>query len=118
MEGLMPETDEQGWITMVPGIHRQTLASGERLMLMQVRLEAGSHLPEHQHPHEQLTYVLRGRLRMLVGGVVRELGPGDTICMPGGTPHAVDTLEESLVIDTFSPPREDLLAQDAEQKRD
>ena len=113
----MIEAEEQGWITMVPGIRRRTLALGERLMQMQVRLEAGSHLPEHHHPHEQLTYVLSGRLRMLIGGVLHELGAGDSVCMLGGTPHAVDTLEDALVIDTFSPPREDLLAQDAHERR-
>jgi quercetin dioxygenase-like cupin family protein len=66
------EAEEHGWITMVPGIRRQTLASGEKLMLMRVQLDAGSHLPEHQHPHEQLTYVLRGRLRMRIGGLLHE----------------------------------------------
>jgi quercetin dioxygenase-like cupin family protein len=105
----MAETEQAGWITMVPGIRRQTLVAGDRVMQMQVVLEAGSHLPEHQHPHEQITYVLRGRLRMLIGGVLHELGPGDVAHMPSNTPHAVDTLEEALVIDTFSPPREDLL---------
>jgi|HigsolmetaAR202D_1030399.scaffolds.fasta_scaffold22424_2 quercetin dioxygenase-like cupin family protein len=103
------------WITMVPGIRRQTIVAGERMMLMQVQLEAGSHLPEHHHPHEQLTHVLRGRLRMRVGDTTHELGPGDTICTPGNTPHAVDALEDTLVLDTFSPPREDLLAQDAQE---
>lgn len=111
----MAETENAGWITMAPGIRRQTLAASERMMQMQVVLEAGSHLPEHQHPHEQITYVLRGRLRMLIGGVPHEFGPGDVACLPGGTPHAVDTLEDTLVLDTFSPPREDLLEIDRRQ---
>ena len=82
------------------------------MMQMQVRLEAGSHLPEHQHPHEQITYVISGRLRMLVAGEPRELGPGDTVYLHSEVRHGVDVLEDTLVIDTFSPPREDLLAQD------
>jgi quercetin dioxygenase-like cupin family protein len=97
---------------MVAGIRRRTLVSGERMMQMLVTLEAGSHLPEHQHPHEQLTHVLRGRLRLTVAGVAREVGPGQSICIPGGTPHAADVPEDTLVLDTFSPPREDLLAED------
>src|SRR5258706_8518830 len=111
----MTAMENDSWITMVPGIRRQTLVAGERMMQVLVMLEAGSHLPEHQHPHEQITYVLRGRLRMLIGGVLHELGAGDTAYMPGGTPHAVDTLEDALVIDTFSPPREDMLAVDREK---
>lgn len=110
----MTETDSDRWIPIVEGIRRRTLAAGEKLMQMIVTLDAGAHLPEHQHPHEQISYVLRGRLRFHVAGAPQELGPGQAICLPGGTPHAADVLEDSLVIDTFSPPREDLLAQDRE----
>ena len=82
------------------------------MMQMLVVLEAGSHLPEHQHPHEQITHVLHGRLRLLVAGVPHELVAGQSLCLPGRTLHAADALENTLVIDTFSPPREDLLAED------
>lgn len=108
----MPETDSSGWFLIAPGIRRRTLASGASMMQMIVTLEAGAHLPEHQHPHEQLSHVLRGRLRFQIAGQPRELGPGESVCIPGGTLHAADVLEEALVIDTFSPPREDLLAED------
>ena len=110
-----PETD--GWITMVVGIRRRTLAAGEQMMQMLVTLDPGSQLPEHQHPHEQLTYVLHGRLRFFIAGVARELGPGESLCIPGGTLHAAEALEPTLVVDTFSPPREDLLEEDRSLKR-
>jgi len=108
----MAETTAERWITMVAGIRRRTLAAGEHMMQMLVTLDAGSHLPEHQHPHEQLTHVLRGRLRLSIAGVAHEIGVGQSVCIPGGTPHAADALEDTLVVDTFSPPREDLLAED------
>jgi quercetin dioxygenase-like cupin family protein len=108
----MDETPDDRWIPMVAGIRRRTLAAGEQMMQMLVMLDAGSHLPEHQHPHEQVTHVLRGRLRLSMAGSVREIAAGQSICLPGGTPHAADALEDTLVVDTFSPPREDLLAQD------
>jgi quercetin dioxygenase-like cupin family protein len=108
----MSETNSDRWIPIVDGIRRRTLVSGERIMQIIVTLDAGAHLPEHHHPHEQVTHVLRGRLRFYVAGAIQELGPGESLSLPGGTPHAADALEESLVIDTFSPPREDLLAQD------
>src|SRR5262245_30834739 len=111
----MAETEEAGWIAIVPGIRRRTLVAGEHMMQILVKLDAGSHLPEHQHPHEQITYVLQGRLRFVIGGVTREFGPGDTAYMAGGVPHAVDTLEDALVTDTFSPPREDMLEIDRRQ---
>jgi quercetin dioxygenase-like cupin family protein len=108
----MAESIRDRWITMVPGIRRRTVAIGEKMMQMLVALDTGSHLPEHQHPHEQITHLLRGRLRLTVAGVPHELVAGQSLCIPGETPHFADTLEDTLVIDTFSPPREDLLAQD------
>jgi quercetin dioxygenase-like cupin family protein len=102
----------EGWFPIAPGIMRRTTAAGAAMMQMVVTLEAGAHLPLHQHPNEQLTYLLRGRLRLVVGGVAHELGAGDALLIPGGVPHSADVLEEALALDTFSPPREDLLAQD------
>jgi len=108
----MSQSIDDRWITMFSGIRRRTLVAGEQMMQMVVTLDVGSHLPEHQHPHEQITHVLRGRLRMTVAGTPHELAVGQSLCIPGGTLHAADVLEDALVIDTFSPPREDLLAED------
>ena len=112
----MTNVSTDRWITMVPGIRRHTVATGEQMMQMLVTLDDGSHLPEHQHLQEQITYVLRGRLRLTVAGVPHDLVAGQSLCLPGGTPHAADALEDTLVIDTFSPPREDLLAQDRTER--
>jgi quercetin dioxygenase-like cupin family protein len=101
-----------GWFPIVPGIRRKTIAAGQAMMQMLVHLDSGSHLPAHSHPHEQVTHIVSGRLRMLLDGRPHELGPGDTLLIPGGVTHEADTLEQAVAIDTFSPPREDLLAQD------
>ena len=102
------------WIDMVAGIRRRTLVSGDTMMQMLVAFAAGATLPEHQHPHEQISHVLTGRVRFLLDGGrnTRELGPGDSIYLPANLPHAAEALDEAEIIDTFSPPREDLLAQD------
>ncbi len=110
----MSTNQAERWIEMVPGIRRRTLVSGGGMMQMLVQLDAGANLPAHQHPHEQIAYVLRGRLRFQVGEESRELAEGDALLIPGNMPHGVDVLENTLVLDTFSPPREDLLAQDQE----
>jgi quercetin dioxygenase-like cupin family protein len=103
---------EQRWFPIAPGILRRTTATGDHMMQMYVRLEEGTRLPEHKHPHEQLTYLLSGRLRLLVAGTAHDLGPGDAFLIPGNTLHSAIVLEEAVALDTFSPPREDLLAQD------
>lgn len=105
------------WIDIVAGVRRRTLASGNTMMQMEVTFEAGCRTPEHQHPHEQITFVLTGRVRFKLdgGAETRDLGAGETIYLPANLPHAAEALEASAVLDTFSPPREDLLAQDRPQ---
>jgi quercetin dioxygenase-like cupin family protein len=104
----------QNWIEVFPGVHRRRLVSTERIYQMEVRLAAGSVVPLHHHPQEQIAYVVRGKLRFQVGDAMVEALPGSSVAIPGETPHAVWTIEESLVIDTFSPPRADYLAVDGD----
>lgn len=104
----------QSWIEVFPGVHRHRLVASEQIYQMEVRLEAGAEVPLHQHPHEQISYVVRGRLRFQVGEELIEAAPGASVAIPGDTPHAVWTLEESLVIDTFAPCRADYLAADGD----
>ncbi len=99
---------------MVKGVRRRTLVSGHTMMQMLVTFEAGSRLPEHLHPHEQVSHVLSGRMRFVLGGgaETRDVGAGESIYLAANLPHGAEALEASAVLDTFSPPREDLLAQD------
>jgi quercetin dioxygenase-like cupin family protein len=103
---------EKAWIPIVDGIRRQTLAVTEHMMQIIVRLDANAILPAHQHPEEQITHMISGRLRFTINGEELELGPGESLAIPGGVQHAAQVLEESVAIDTFSPPRQDMLAQD------
>ncbi len=105
---------EAKWIGMVAGVKRRTLASGRTMMQMIVRLDVGSHLPEHQHPHEQVTHVLSGRLRLTLAGEAHDLQTGESLYIAANIPHSADALEDAVALDTFSPPREDLLARDAD----
>lgn len=104
--------EDARWITMAEGVRRRTLVSGATMMQMLVELKEGSHLPEHRHPQEQIAHVVSGRLRFWVDGAAQEIGAGESLYLKSGIAHAVDALETAVVLDTFSPPREDLLAQD------
>ena len=99
--------NEAEWVDSFPGMHRRTLADGEKLMLVQVKLEKGAIVPRHQHPHEQVSHSLSGRVRFVVNDHPAELTAGQTIRFPSDAPHEAHALEESLVLDVFSPPRED-----------
>lgn len=94
-------------VEMLPGLVRRTLADGESMMLCEFTFDAGVEVPNHSHPHEQVGYVVSGRLRMIVDGQSHDLGPGDSYHAPSNVPHGALTLEPSVMVDVFSPPRED-----------
>ena len=94
-------------LEMLPGVWRRTLSWGERLMVVHVILEEGAVVPAHRHPHEQITYVVEGELSMEVEGRAHILVPGDSLLFPANVEHGATALKRTLVVDTFSPPREE-----------
>jgi quercetin dioxygenase-like cupin family protein len=101
--------EDMGFRPLLPGITYKTLVYGDKSLLAEFHLDHGSLLPRHSHPHEQSGYVVSGRLKMTIGDVDYEAGPGYSWCIPGGVEHCVDVLENSVVIEVFSPVREDYL---------
>jgi quercetin dioxygenase-like cupin family protein len=100
------------WIQICPGIKRQTLSSGKTMYQMLATLEAGSKMPAHQHPQEQIVHVVSGRMKLIVEGTPHELKAGDSFYLASNVPHGVETIDETRVVDTFSPPRDEYLAID------
>ena len=91
------------------GITRQMVV-GDRVMVCRLTLAAHTVTPVHTHVHEQVTLVERGRADFFVEGEKRTAGPGDVLLFPSGIQHGATMLEEEVVlIDIFSPPREDFL---------
>ena len=85
----------------------QTIIAGDREMLAQTYLKRGALVPVHAHDSEQMTYVLQGALRFIVGGeeiVVRE---GEVLHIPSWTPHQAEAIEDTFELDAFSPVRRD-----------
>ena len=103
---------ENPWIEIAPGIKRRTIAAGDSMYQMRAELAAGSRMPEHTHPQEQIDHVIKGRMKLIVAGVPHELGAGDAFYLASNVPHGVETIEDTTVIDTFSPPRDEYLALD------
>lgn len=109
--------NENPWIEICPGIKRQTLTSGASMYQMIAKLEAGSKMPEHRHPQEQIVHLLQGRMKLIVAGTAHEMTAGDSFYLEGNVPHGVETIEETRVVDTFSPPRDEYLAIDEANRR-
>ena len=109
--------NENPWIEICPSIERRTVASGATMYQMLARLAAGSKMPEHRHPQEQIVHVLEGHMRLVVGGIPYDLDAGDSFYLASGVPHGVETIAETRVLDTFSPPRDEYLAIDEVNRR-
>jgi quercetin dioxygenase-like cupin family protein len=92
------------------GIARQMIV-GERLMICRLQFAPHVVTPVHDHPHEQMTLVERGRVLFVVGDEERVVQAGDILHFPPGCRHGATMLEEEVVlIDIFTPLREDFLA--------
>ncbi len=75
-----------------------------------VELSSGASVAEHAHPHEQVTTVMDGQLKLTVDGQAHVLTPGKAFTIPSGVPHAAQALSACYVIDVFCPVREDFRA--------
>ena len=107
---------ENPWIEICPGIKRRTVAHGRTMYQMIAQLEAGSKMQEHRHPQEQVVHILEGKMRLIVDGTPHELAAGDSFYLASNVPHGVETIEDTRVLDTFSPPRDEYLALDEEAR--
>lgn len=91
------------------GIERQMVV-GENLMICRFRFAPFLVTPEHDHPHEQMSIVVSGRVRFFVEGIERIATPGDVLHFPPQCWHGATMMDEEVVlIDIFSPVREDFL---------
>jgi quercetin dioxygenase-like cupin family protein len=98
----LPEVD------LTPQIKRR-LVTGEKVMLLNLTLAKGAIVGEHRHPHEQVSFVLSGALEFEINGEKQIVQGGEGVVLPSYIPHAVVALEDTQVLDVFSPPREDFL---------
>jgi quercetin dioxygenase-like cupin family protein len=94
-------------VNVLPGLTRRTLAQTQSLMICEFTFDAHVEIPIHSHPHEQVGYLVKGCVEMIIAGEKTELHKGDSYCAPSNVPHGVFTLEPSVIVDTFCPPRED-----------
>lgn len=91
-------------------VTRQVLADSPELMTVRFRFAvAGAEGALHHHPHVQSTFVQSGRFRFTVDGRSFEVGPGDAFVIPSQAPHGCVCLEPGVLIDGFTPRRDDFL---------
>ncbi|MGQ9781364.1 MAG: cupin domain-containing protein [Nitrososphaeria archaeon] len=101
------EIDE---VTVKPGIRRKIIV-GDNIMLVVYNIDPGQGLPLHDHPHEQMVYVIEGELEFQIGDRKSVLGAGGIAHVPSNVRHAGKVVSDKPVteIDVFYPIREDFL---------
>lgn len=84
---------------------------GDELMLLQAWIPAGTEVAAHEHPHEQMSYIIQGRVQFWSGPDDTEvvLEAGDVVHIPGNVVHRAKALEDTVQFDAFHPTRPDLL---------
>jgi quercetin dioxygenase-like cupin family protein len=97
------------WENAEPGVRRRIYPPGRSIMMMEVHFEEGAEGYIHSHPHEQMSYCLKGTIEFTIDGKKQVIRQGETIFIPGNAKHGVKALEPSALLDAFTPLREDLL---------
>ena len=111
----MPVISGFGELTGLPWEHindkieRRVLA-GKQGMIVWWKIKAGAGAAPHRHPHEQIVWMLKGRMDFRIGNERRSMSAGDVAVIPGDAEHEGFFPEDTEVVDVFSPPREDFLA--------
>jgi quercetin dioxygenase-like cupin family protein len=108
--GLMLPRDPAAPVTEPePGLQRQVLVHSAAMMLVRHQMRNGWRGAAHRHPHEQMVYVISGRIRVRIGNTWHEAAAGDNFIVASNTEHEAEAAEDSVVLDVFTPAREDYL---------
>jgi quercetin dioxygenase-like cupin family protein len=104
---MVNKKSETGYGQAVEGIKIRTLVYGHKTLLCEIKMDRGSTLPEHSHPHEQTGYLVSGNIVLHIGGEPHDMRPGDSWCIPSDVLHHADIVKDSVAVEVFSPVRED-----------
>ena len=88
---------------------RRILAYTDGLMCVENHFKQGAIGPLHSHPHTQITYIVSGEFSFTIDGETRIVGQGDTLLKEDGVVHGCTCLKEGILLDIFTPMREDFL---------
>lgn len=103
------KTDKMEWETLGGGVSRQFLGFDNQIMMVKVSFEKGSIGAAHRHFHTQATYCSAGKFEFTIEGKTEIINAGDGVYIAPNLEHGVLCLEKGILVDVFSPVREDFL---------
>lgn len=106
---MFTKKKDSGYMSPQEGVRLKTLAYGKKTHLTEFRLEKGHTVPKHKHPHEQTGYLVSGRMKFFIAEESFDALPGDAWNIAGDVEHSAEILEDAVVVEVFSPVREEYL---------
>jgi quercetin dioxygenase-like cupin family protein len=82
------------------------------MTIARLELQKDAVVPEHSHHNEQITMIEKGALKFFMEGKEQIVRAGEVLVIPPHVPHGVQVMEDSVVVDVFSPPRQDWIRGD------
>jgi len=101
--------DKLEWEDLGGGVSRKFLGWDKQIMMVKVKFEKGAIGSPHQHFHSQTSYCVSGEFRFDIGSETRIITAGDGVYIPPDMLHGAECISEGILIDVFSPLREDFL---------
>lgn len=106
------KADEARFVKIAHGISRKADVFGKATLLCEFKLDKGAVIPAHKHPHEQIGFLVSGKMLFTIDEQEYLMNRGDSWCITGNIEHKAEALEDSFVIEVFSPVREEFITQD------
>ena len=106
---MFTKKENRSFRPLIDGVTMRPMAWGEKTILCEFKLEKGHKIPAHQHPYEQTGFLISGKLNFRINKTWQIAEPGDSWSIPENVEHEVEILENSVVLELFSPIRHDYL---------
>ncbi|MCG6877953.1 MAG: NUDIX domain-containing protein [Deltaproteobacteria bacterium] len=101
--------NSEGYSSPVKGVRLKSLTNGEKTHMCEFMIDGGSEIPEHSHPHEQTGYLVSGKLTLITEDQRFDAEPGDSWSIPENVPHSATAINDSVIVEVFSPVRKEYL---------
>lgn len=106
---MIKKKDDSNFVEMAAGIKRRTMAHGDHTLICEFSFKNGAVIPPHSHIFEQTGYLISGKLLFTIDGDQHEVNPGDSWCIMANVEHSAMLPEDTVLVEVFSPVREDYL---------
>ncbi|MEO5682324.1 MAG: cupin domain-containing protein [Chitinophagaceae bacterium] len=101
--------EELPWEDLHNGLQRQLFGYDDKVMMLKIKFEKAAVGTLHHHPHSQVTYIESGVFDMTIDNITKRLSAGDGYFVLPGLEHGIVCIEPGMLVDVFSPHREDFL---------